>query len=118
MVNIKSITRNTTCIDLFSSDELYYCCNKCSKLLDPLSIRKPKKQIDNRKISLRKKCEQQWDSRYAATASRVLRHKEVCEKLDLPLDFIVQDDYKYTKETNEGKPCTGKKPSQPEQTIK
>ena len=109
MVNIKSITRNTTCVDLFSSDELHYYCNKCSKILYPSSIRKPKKQVDNRKISMRKKCEQQWDSRCAATTSKALRHKEACEKLDLPLDFILQDDCKCTKETNEGKPCAGKK---------
>ena len=49
------------------------------------------------------KCEQQWDSVWAITASKVLSHKEVHEKLDLPLDFIIQDDYKYIKEINKQK---------------
>ena len=40
------------------------------------------------------------------------------EKLDLPLDFIMQDNYKYIKEINERKPYAGKKLSQPYQTLK
>ena len=62
--------------------------------------------------SLRKKCEQQWDSSHATSTSKALRHKEVCVTLDSSIEFTLNDKCKCNKETNEGKLCNSKKPSQ------
>lgn len=50
---------------------------------------------------------------YATTTQRALRYQEVCEKLGLPIEFKLIDEFKYNKQirTNEGKPDDGKKPS-------
>ena len=42
-IKSKSITRNTTCSNLFNSNELEYCCEICRKKVDILTIsRKPR----------------------------------------------------------------------------
>ena len=51
--------------------------------------------------NLRDKCEQQQNSVYAATISKALWYKEVCEILGLPLDFILYNKCKHNKQTNE-----------------
>ena len=113
MVTKKIITRNTTCEDLFTSDELQCCCSRCYKKLDSLTCKRPSKQVKNRNIkNSRNKCEHQWDSSCATTTSKALRHKEACDLLGLPMDFILNDECKCGKETNEGKPCNSKKSSQ------
>ena len=71
----RAITRNTMCIDLFTANDLDFCCSKCHSILDPLTTNKPKLKVSNRFKSERQKCEQQWDILYATNAPKTLRHK-------------------------------------------
>lgn len=109
----RTITRSTTCTDVFAAEDLHFCCSKCYSILDLLSSSKPGLQKSNRFLSKRNKCEQQWDVLHATTAQRALRYEEVCKKLGLPIDFNLIDEFKHSKQkqTNEGKLDNGKKPS-------
>ena len=44
----KSITRNTTCSNLFDSDELEFCCNNYKPKVQILSLRRKLKKQSNK----------------------------------------------------------------------
>ena len=109
----RTITRSTACTDVFAAEYLNFRCSKYYSILDPLSSSKPGLQKSNRCLSKRNKCKQQWDVSYATNAQRALRYKEVCEKLGLPIEFTLINEFKHNKQkrTNEGKQNDGKNPS-------
>ena len=96
----RTITRSTACTDVFTAEYLNFCCSKCSSILDPLSMSKSRLQKSNRFLSKRNECEQQWDMSHATCTWKALRHKEVREKLGLPIDLNLIDEFKHNKKTN------------------
>ena len=87
-IKSKSITRNTTCSNLFNSNELEYCCEICRKKVDILTIsRKPRKYSNKDKHRVNK-CKQPQTASYASSASRALHYAKICEYLNIDFDEV------------------------------
>ena len=95
----KTITRNTTCVDLFSYEEIQFSCSKCHSTIDILAPKQTKIKHHKQKIKCNQ-CLQQWDSSFATSSSKALFHKKVCDYLGLECTIEFEDEYKYNKNYN------------------
>ena len=50
----KTITRSTTCSDLFSNADLEFACERCKRRIDALSCSRVKKVLNSKKKALYK----------------------------------------------------------------
>ena len=67
--NCEIITRNTTCKDLFSHEELEFVCKNCESDIDVLSFSKKKKRRNQSRYRT-KKYDQAWNESYATITAR------------------------------------------------
>jgi len=98
-IKSKSITRNTTCSNLFNSNELEYCCDSCRKKLDIHTITRKSRKNSNKDKHRTNKCAQPWTAPYVSSASRALHHAKVCEYLSIECSIELQNEYKYQRKS-------------------
>ena len=108
-------SRSTTCVDLFDSTELEYCCDMCRPRIDILSHSRKKKKTSN-DISKRNKCERPWLMDYVTNNNKGVFHKKFCLHLDYPTDLKLDDECKCDKNKSSSISSTSKVPSETSQT--
>ena len=79
----KSVTRNTTCCDLFDFNEIGFCCDNCKPKVDVLSFKRKIKKQSNKDKRFSNKCRQPWTALRASNVSKTLHHLKVCEFLNI-----------------------------------
>ena len=73
--NMKRInSRSTTCVDLFDSTELEYCCDTCRPRIDTL-FRSRKNKKNSNDMSKSNKCERPWLMDYVTNNNKAIFHK-------------------------------------------
>lgn len=97
-VNTKVITRNITCKDLFTMNDLQFACRNCLCEVDILSKSTPKSSRNNVKHRT-KKCDQAWNESYATTSARALFHLQICERLKVQTNVTLEEEFVCTKST-------------------
>ena len=93
----KIITRNTTCRDVFSHEELQFVCKNCEADINVLSFSKKKKCRNKTKHHTRK-CDQAWNESYATKLSRAIFHVKICKYLNIETNVTLEEEYKYSVE--------------------
>lgn len=91
--SIKTITRSTTCKDLFSHNDLEFVCKNCYNSVDILSISRSKKR--NNVKHRTKKCDQAWNESYATTSTKASFHVKICKRLNIKTNVGIEDEFKY-----------------------
>ena len=95
----KSITRNTTCHNLFDFSEIEYCCDNCKPKVDILSFKRKAKKQSNKEKHFTNRCAQPWTASYASTISKTLHHVKVCEYLKIDSTVALENECKYPKKS-------------------
>ena len=93
----KSITRNTTCCDLFDFNEIEFCCDNCKPKVDVLSFKRKVKKQSNKDKHFSNKCRQPWTALHASNVSKTLHHLKVCECLNVESSVAIEDECKHSK---------------------
>ena len=98
---VATIRRSTTCMDMFQPHESMHACETCEPKLDPLCHNRKSKKKENEK-SERSICRKHWEAQNANKHQHIaLRHKQVCEYLDMPVGTLFKDECVHSKGTKE-----------------
>lgn len=92
-VNTKTITRSTTCKDLFTHADLEFVCHNCQPLIDILTLSRSNKR--NKQKHRTNQCYQAWNESYATNTTRALYHLKLCKKLNLATKVSLDGEFKY-----------------------
>ena len=93
----KSITRNTTCCDLFDFNEIEFCCDNCKPKVDVLSFKRKAKKQSSKDKHFSNKCRQPSTASHASSTSKASRHLKVCECLSVESSVATEDERKCSK---------------------
>ena len=95
----KSITRNTTCCNLFDFNEIEYCCEECEPKVDVLSFKRKAKKRSDKDKHFTNRCEQPWTASRASTVSKTLHHAKVCNHLNIDSAISLENEHKHPKKS-------------------
>ena len=109
------VTRNTNCSDLFAYEDIEYACDICKRKIDILTAKRNVRRNLLGNISKRKQWQQSWLASYATHVNKTLLHTKVCNFLDVPLNFDVQNECKCSKGESNQSPHASKKIIRPTQ---
>ena len=98
---VAAIRRSTTCLDIFQPHEIMHACEICQPKLDPLSNNRKSNKNEHEK-SKRNTCRKYWEAHNASKHQSIaLRHKQVCEYLEIPVGTLFKDECAYSKGAND-----------------
>ena len=102
-VNTKTITRSTTCKDLFTHADLEFVCHNCQPFIDILTASRSNKR--NKQKHRTNQCHQASNESYTTNTTRALCHLKLCKKLNLATKVSIDNEFKHEANKNDSTHC-------------